>query len=67
MIVARGFVQQIGKNFHETYTPVARLSAIRLAMAFAAQKDVLIQQNDVVTALKEEVYMETVKMKRKVL
>lgn len=62
-IVAKGFLQQPGKDFHETYAPVARLSSIRTAIALAARNRMNIRQYDVTTAylngkLDEEVFME---------
>lgn len=62
-IVAKGYAQQYGKDFHETYAPVARLDSIRSAVAFAAKSDMHIRQYDVTTAylngeLDEKVYME---------
>lgn len=62
-IVAKGYAQQYGKDFHETYAPVARLSSIRSAVAFAAKSGMHIRQYDVTTAylngeLEETVYME---------
>jgi len=66
-IVARGFSQQPGRYFHETYAPVARLSSVRLAVAIAARRNMFIRQYDVTTAylngtLEEEVFMELPEM-----
>ena len=36
-LVARGFAQQPGIDFGETFTPVARLDTIRLVLAIATQ------------------------------
>lgn len=62
-LVARGFTQRPGVDFHETYAPVARLSSIRLLMALAVKNGLSIHQLDVSTAflngeLEEEVFME---------
>lgn len=62
-IVARGFSQRPGVHFDETFAPVARLSSIRLAIAFAAQQGMIIRQFDMATAylngsIEEEIYME---------
>nr|GEX54515.1 hypothetical protein [Tanacetum cinerariifolium] len=51
-----------GVNFEESFTPVARLEAVRLFIAYAAHKSFTIYQMDVKTAflygpLKEEVYV----------
>lgn len=62
-IVAKGYAQTYGKDFHETYAPVARISSVRTTLAIAIQKGMHIQQLDVTTAylngkLTETVYME---------
>ena len=38
-LVARGFTQQLGVDYDETYAPVARLASIRLILAIAARQD----------------------------
>lgn len=62
-VVARGFSQHSGINFHETFVPVARLSSVRLLMALAVQYDFKVRQLDITTAylngkVEEELYME---------
>ena len=62
-LVARGFEQIYGKDFDETYSPVTRLSSLRLLFALATQFELDLQQIDVETAflnanLQEEVYIE---------
>jgi len=62
-LVARGFTQEKGRDYTETYAPVCDISAIRLLFAFAAEKHLLIRQFDVKTAflygeLQELVLME---------
>jgi hypothetical protein len=62
-LVARGFSQEYGLDYSETYAPVARFSSIRLMLALAARHGLRMQQMDVQTAflygdLKEEIYME---------
>ena len=37
-LVAHGFCQKEGIDFEETFTPVARLEAIRIFLAFAVSK-----------------------------
>nr|GEW17178.1 hypothetical protein [Tanacetum cinerariifolium] len=54
--------QQEGIDYDEMFTPVARIEAIRLFLAYAAHKDFTIYQMDVKTAflngiLKEEVHV----------
>ncbi|GKE82759.1 retrovirus-related pol polyprotein from transposon TNT 1-94, partial [Tanacetum coccineum] len=57
-----GAVQEEGINFEESFTPVARIEAIRIFVANAANKNMTIFHMDVKTAflnseLKEEVYI----------
>jgi len=66
-IVARGFTQRPGIDFGETFSPVARLSSIRLATALASEYGMTIEQLDVKTAylnsdLDETIYMEPPEM-----
>ncbi|GJZ72502.1 retrovirus-related pol polyprotein from transposon TNT 1-94 [Tanacetum coccineum] len=61
-LVARGYRQEEGINFEESFAPVARLEAIRIFLAFAAHMNMVIYQMDVKTAflngnLREEVYV----------
>nr|GFA05743.1 hypothetical protein [Tanacetum cinerariifolium] len=59
---AIGYSQQEGIDYDETFAPVAQIEAIRLFLAYAAQKDFTVFQMDVKTTrlniiLKEEVYV----------
>nr|GEU75439.1 retrovirus-related Pol polyprotein from transposon TNT 1-94 [Tanacetum cinerariifolium] len=61
-LVAVGYSQQEGIDYDETFTPIARIEAIRLFLAYAAHKDFIVFQIDVKTSflngiLKEEVYV----------
>ncbi|GJW15040.1 retrovirus-related pol polyprotein from transposon TNT 1-94 [Tanacetum coccineum] len=61
-LVAQGFMQEQGINFEELFAPVARIEAIRIFIANAANKNMKIFQMDVKMAflngeLKEEVYV----------
>nr|GEX59547.1 hypothetical protein [Tanacetum cinerariifolium] len=61
-LVARGYRQEEGIDFEESFAPVARLEAIRIFLAFAAHKNMVVYQIDVKTAflngnLREEVYV----------
>ncbi|GJU32044.1 retrovirus-related pol polyprotein from transposon TNT 1-94 [Tanacetum coccineum] len=61
-LVAKGYKQEEGIDFEESFAPVARLEAVRMFIAFAAHKNITIFQMDVKTAflngpLKEEVYV----------
>ncbi|GJU09642.1 retrovirus-related pol polyprotein from transposon TNT 1-94 [Tanacetum coccineum] len=61
-LVAKGYAQEEGIDFEESFAPVARLEAVRIFVAHAAHKSFPIYQMDVKTAflngpLKEEVYV----------
>lgn len=61
-LVARGYTQKAGIDFHETFSPVARLDSIRLILSTAAKEDLELFHFDVATAflngiLEEEIYM----------
>nr|GEW48715.1 hypothetical protein [Tanacetum cinerariifolium] len=61
-LVARGYRQEEGIDFEESFAPVARLEAIRIFLAFAAHMNMVVYQIDVKTAflngnLREEVYV----------
>ncbi|GJV20397.1 retrovirus-related pol polyprotein from transposon TNT 1-94 [Tanacetum coccineum] len=60
-LVARGYCQEEGIDFEESFAPVARLEAIRILIAFAAHMNMVVYQMDVKTTflngiLREEVY-----------
>ncbi|KAK1359193.1 hypothetical protein POM88_043667 [Heracleum sosnowskyi] len=62
-LVAKGYSQQEGIDYDETFAPVARLEAIRIFLAYAAHKKFKVFQMDVKSAflngeLEEEVYVE---------
>lgn len=61
--VAKGFLQQKGIDYRETFAPVARYESIRALLALAASKDYELGQFDIMTAflygeLDEEIFME---------
>nr|GEW06771.1 hypothetical protein [Tanacetum cinerariifolium] len=61
-LVARGYHQEEGIDFEESFTPVARLEAIRIFISFATHMNMVVYQMDVKTAflngiLHEEVYV----------
>ncbi|GJW97648.1 retrovirus-related pol polyprotein from transposon TNT 1-94 [Tanacetum coccineum] len=61
-LVAQGFRQEVGIDFEESFVLVARIDAIRIFIANAANKNMMIFQMDVKTTflngkLKEEVYV----------
>ncbi|GKC66093.1 retrovirus-related pol polyprotein from transposon TNT 1-94 [Tanacetum coccineum] len=45
-LVARGYCQEEGIDFEESFAPVARLEAIRIFLAFAAHMNMVIYQMD---------------------
>nr|GEX71926.1 DNA-directed DNA polymerase [Tanacetum cinerariifolium] len=61
-LVVRGYRQEEGINFEESFAPVARMEDIRIFLAYAAHKSFTVFQMDVKTAflhgsLKEDVYV----------
>nr|GFC37859.1 retrovirus-related Pol polyprotein from transposon TNT 1-94 [Tanacetum cinerariifolium] len=61
-LVARGYCQEEGIDFEESFAPVARLEAIRIFLAYVAHKNMVVYQMDVKAAflnsnLREEVYV----------
>ncbi|GKF07099.1 retrovirus-related pol polyprotein from transposon TNT 1-94 [Tanacetum coccineum] len=61
-LVAKGYRQEEGIDFKESFAPVARIEAIRIFIANAATKNMIIYQMDVKTAflngdLQEEVFV----------
>ncbi|GJS19970.1 retrovirus-related pol polyprotein from transposon TNT 1-94 [Tanacetum coccineum] len=61
-LVARGYRQEEGIDFEESFAPVSRLDAIRIFLAYAAHMNMIVYQMDVKTAflngiLREEVYV----------
>nr|GEX33965.1 copia protein [Tanacetum cinerariifolium] len=61
-LVARGYRQEEGIDFEESFAPVARLEAIQIFLAYAAHKNMVVYQMDVKTVflngnLREEVYV----------
>nr|GEV39630.1 hypothetical protein [Tanacetum cinerariifolium] len=60
-LVVRGYLQEEGVDFEESFAPVARMEAIRIFLAYTAHKGFTVYQMDVKTAvllgsLKEDVY-----------
>nr|GFA69589.1 putative ribonuclease H-like domain-containing protein [Tanacetum cinerariifolium] len=61
-LVVRGYRQEEGISFEESFTPVARMEAIRIFLAYVAHKSFTVFQMDMKTAflygsLKEDVYV----------
>jgi hypothetical protein len=62
-LVARGFTQEKGVDYHDTFAPTVRVISIRTLLALAAYNDWEVKQLDMVTAfleadIEEEIYME---------
>ena len=62
-LVAKGYDQKEEEDFFDTYSPVARLTTIRVLLSLAASHGLLVHQMDVKTAflngeLNEEIYMQ---------
>ena len=61
--MAKGYSQQPGVDFNETFAPVIRMETIRTILAIAAQMELQVFQLDVKAAFlngefEEEVYVE---------
>jgi hypothetical protein len=62
-LMAKGYTQKEGEDFFDTYSPVARLTTIRVLLSLAASYGLIVHQMDVKTALlngelEEEIYMD---------
>ena len=62
-LVIKGYRQREGLDYFDTYSPVTRITSIRMLLAIAALRNLEVHQMDVKTAflngdLEEEIYME---------
>ena len=46
-LVAKGYFQEEGINFEESFAPVARLEAVRIFLTYAAHRKMVVYQMDV--------------------
>nr|GEV59339.1 hypothetical protein [Tanacetum cinerariifolium] len=51
ILVARGYSQEEGIDFEESFAPMARLEAVRIFLAFASHMNIIVYQMDVKTAI----------------
>ena len=62
-LVVKGFSQRKGIDFDEIFSPVVKMTSIRMILGMAASLNLDVEQMDVKTAflhgeLEEEIYME---------
>ena len=62
-LVVKGFTQQKDINFFDTYSPVFRITSIRIFLALASIHNMFTQQTNVKTAflngdIEEEIYID---------
>ena len=61
--MAKGYTQKEGEDFFDTYSPVTRMTTIRVLLSLTASHGLLVHQIDVKTAflngeLDEEIYLD---------
>ncbi|GJT84726.1 retrovirus-related pol polyprotein from transposon TNT 1-94 [Tanacetum coccineum] len=64
-LVARGYRQEEGIDFEESFSPVARLEAIRIFIAFVAHMNMIVYQMDMKTAFLNSILHEEAKPTKK--
>lgn len=63
-LVVRGFTQEYGVNYYETFSPVVKFPSMRTILAIAASKNMLMKQFDIKTAFLNSELDETIFMKQ---
>ncbi|GKD28851.1 retrovirus-related pol polyprotein from transposon TNT 1-94, partial [Tanacetum coccineum] len=64
-LVAKGYHQEEGIDFEESFAPVARIEAIRIFIANAAHKNMTVYQMDVKTAFLNDVKKRSMSVNRR--
>ncbi|MCO5571114.1 hypothetical protein L7F22_024846 [Adiantum nelumboides] len=62
-LVAKGFKQEYGVDFQEIFSPMVKMTTLRMLLALIAKEDMKLDQLNVITAflhgdLEQEIYMQ---------
>lgn len=63
-LVAKGYSQKAGVDYHETFSPVVKFDSIRIILALAASRRMVLKQFDIKTAFLNGKLNETIFMKQ---